>query len=58
MCVNPENKLPYPVTLIEKAMREAHIGVKPNQASKKQALEVTAKLKEHLPLERAQMKLD
>lgn len=56
-CVNPTNKHPYPVSMIEKAMRECHIAVKPNKSSKQQALEAIPKLREHLPIQRAQMRV-
>jgi len=56
-CVNPESKRPYPVSMIEKAMKECHIAVKPNKNSKQQALEAIVKLKETLPIERAQMRI-
>lgn len=56
-CVNPELKRPYPVTTIEKAMKDIHYSVKPNQNAKQQALQVIKLLKETLPLERAQMRL-
>jgi len=56
-CVNPESKRPYPVSMIEKAMKECHIAVKPNKNSKQQALEAIVKLKEKLPIERAQMRI-
>lgn len=56
-CVNPEMKRPYPVTTIEKAMRDIHYSVKPNQNAKQQALQVIKTLKETLPLERAQMRM-
>jgi len=56
-CVNPESKRPYPVSIIEKAMKECHIAVKPNKSSKQQALETIAKLKDTLPIERAQMRM-
>ena len=56
-CVNPESKRPYPVSMIEKAMKECHIAVKPNKNSKQQALETIGKLKETLPIERAQMRM-
>ena len=56
-CVNPESKRPYPVSMIEKAMRECHVAVKPNKSSKQQALETIAKLKASLPIERAQMRM-
>lgn len=35
-CVNPETKRPYPVSMIEKAMKDAHISVKPNRNAKQQ----------------------
>ncbi|CAB3360367.1 ribosome maturation protein SBDS [Cloeon dipterum] len=57
MCVNPETKRPYPVTMIEKAMKDVHFSVKPNRNTKQQALEVIPTLKESLPLERAQMRI-
>ncbi len=43
--------------MIEKAMRECHVALKPNKSAKQQALETLAKLKEHLAIERAQMRL-
>lgn len=56
-CVNPETKRPYPVSIIEKSMREAHFSIRPNKSAKQQALEVIRLLKETMPLERSQMKL-
>ncbi|XP_050302265.1 ribosome maturation protein SBDS [Anthonomus grandis grandis] len=58
-CLNPELKRPYPVTIIEKAMKDAHYSVKPNQTTKVQALAVIKLLKESnsIPIERAQMRL-
>ena len=56
-CVNPETKVPYPVSIIEKAMKECHVAVKANKGAKQQALETVAKLKAQLPIERAQMRL-
>lgn len=35
-CVNPETKRPYPVTMIEKAMKDIHFSVKPNRNCKQQ----------------------
>ena len=32
-CVNPDTKRPYPVSMIEKAMKECHIAVKPNKGT-------------------------
>ncbi|RVE65133.1 hypothetical protein OJAV_G00133630, partial [Oryzias javanicus] len=39
-CVNPDTKRPYPVSLIERAMKDIHYSVKPNKSAKQQALEV------------------
>jgi ribosome maturation protein SDO1 len=56
-CVNPETNRPYPVTIIEKAMKDAHYSIKPNKGVKPQALDVIRILKEHIPLEKAQMRV-
>ncbi|XP_013385789.1 ribosome maturation protein SBDS-like [Lingula anatina] len=58
-CVNPDTKRPYTVTMIEKAMKDAHISVKPSKSTKQQALEVIKELKEFkgINIERAQMRL-
>jgi len=56
-CVNPESKRPYPVSIIEKAMKECHVSVKPNKSSKQQALETIGKLQASLPIERAMMRM-
>ncbi|XP_015604491.1 ribosome maturation protein SBDS [Cephus cinctus] len=56
-CVNPETKRPYPVSMIEKAMKDIHFSVKPNRNAKQQALDVIQQLKTVMPLERAQMRL-
>lgn len=55
--VNPETKRPYPVSMIEKAMKQVHFSLKPNRTAKQQALEAIAKLKPVIPIEKAQMKL-
>ncbi|KAI4460883.1 ribosome maturation protein sbd [Holotrichia oblita] len=39
-CLNPELKRPYPVTMIEKAMKDIHYSVKAHQSTKQQALQV------------------
>lgn len=57
MCVNPETKRPYPVTIIEKALHELHFSVKPNRTSKQQALEVIPKLRETMSIDRAKMRV-
>lgn len=56
-CVNPDLKRPYPVTMIEKAMKDLHYSVKPNQSAKQQALNVIKLLKETIPIERAKMRI-
>ena len=38
-------------------MKQVHFSVKPNKNTKQQALEVITKLKEVIPIEKAQMKL-
>ena len=35
-CVNPDTKRPYPVTFIEKAMKDLHFSVKPTKSTKQQ----------------------
>lgn len=57
MCINPEVKKPYPVTMIQKAMKDAHYSVKLNQNTKQQSLHVIKLLKESIPIERVQMRL-
>ncbi|KAF6204215.1 hypothetical protein GE061_002555 [Apolygus lucorum] len=56
-CVNPETKRPYPVSMIEKAMKDIHFSIKPNRNAKQQTLDVIPQLKAVMPLERAQMRL-
>lgn len=56
-CVNPETNRPYPVTIIEKSMKDAHYSIKPNKNVKSQALDVIKLLKEHIPIEKAQMRV-
>lgn len=58
-CLNPELKRPYPVTMIEKAMKDVHYSIKPNQSTKQQVLQVIKLIKEKdaIPLERAKMRL-
>lgn len=58
-CVNPELRRPYPVTIIEKAMKEVHYSIKPNQSTKQQVLQVIKLIKEKdaIPIERAKMRL-
>lgn len=56
-CVNPDTKRPYPVGVIERAMKEIHYSVKPTRGTKQQALEVIKQLKESIPIARAQMRI-
>lgn len=57
-CINPETRRPYPVTMIEIAMKDQiHFSIKPNRNAKQQALEVITQLKAVMPLERAQMRI-
>lgn len=56
-CINSETKRPYPVSIIEKSMKQIHFSVKSNKSNKQQALEVIKGLKAVLPIERANMKL-
>jgi len=57
MCVDPETKRPYPVTVIEKAMHEAHFSLKANRSAKQQALDVIPQLRESMKIERAKMRV-
>ena len=39
-CINPESRRPYTITMIERALRDAHFNVDPKRPAKAQALEV------------------
>jgi ribosome maturation protein SDO1 len=58
-CLNPQTKLPYPVSMIETAMSDMHISINPNLAAKQQALDVIKQLQKNpkLPISRAQMRV-
>ncbi|XP_023946856.2 ribosome maturation protein SBDS [Bicyclus anynana] len=56
-CVNPETKRPYPVSIIEKAMKDIHFSVNVNKSAKQQSLDVIPLIKKEIPLERAQMRV-
>ncbi|XP_058817966.1 ribosome maturation protein SBDS [Topomyia yanbarensis] len=56
-CINPETKRPYPVSIIEKSMKDVHYSIKPHRNAKQQALEVIKLLQATIPLERAKMRL-
>eukprot|EP01084_Bolivina_argentea_P270424 459818_1 len=58
-CVNKETKKPFPVSVIENAMKELHFNVNINKPSKLQAINLISLLQEQkMPIERAQMKLN
>ncbi|XP_055911535.1 ribosome maturation protein SBDS [Eupeodes corollae] len=58
LCVNPETRRPYPSTIIEKSLKEAHFSVKLNKNTKQQTLEAIKLLKEQqFPLDRSRMKV-
>lgn len=56
-CVNPTTKRPYPVTMIEKGMKDIHYSVKQNRNAKQQALDIIPQLKNIMEIERAQMRI-
>lgn len=56
-CINSETKRPFPVSIIEKAMKEVHFSINPKKSTKQQALAVIKQLKEVLPIERCMMRL-
>ncbi len=56
-CVNPETQRPYTLSLIERALHDIHFSVVAGKSAKAQALRAIAALKQHMPLERAKMKL-
>ena len=56
-CINPSNNRPYPLTVIERALKEAHFSIDPKRAAKAQALEALSILQTRFPIERARMRL-
>jgi ribosome maturation protein SDO1 len=58
-CINPISKRPYPVSIIEKALRDAHFAVVPSKTAKAQLLKALQVLKDHgdFTIERARMKV-
>jgi len=57
-CVNKETKKPFPVSVIENALKDLHVNINMNKSSKVQAVEFITLLQENsMPIERAQMKL-
>ena len=72
MCVNPDTKRPYSTTVIEKTLKDCHFTMKSNRSVKQhviilktlllitfnfQALEAIPKLREHIKIDRAKMRL-
>ncbi|XP_055373319.1 ribosome maturation protein SBDS [Condylostylus longicornis] len=57
LCINPDTKHPYSVSMIEKFLKDAHFSVKFNKNAKQQTLEAIKLLKQNIPLERSKMKL-
>lgn len=57
-CVNPDTQRPYTLSLIDKALRDAHFAVVLGKSAKQQALKaVTALQKSGFSIERARMKV-
>lgn len=56
-CINPENKRPYPTSMIIKAMKDTHFSSNLNKSAKQLALETIPKLKSIIPIERAEMRI-
>ncbi|KAJ3343150.1 hypothetical protein HDU93_009700 [Gonapodya sp. JEL0774] len=59
MCVNPESKRPYPVTMIEQTMQDVGFSVNTGKGAKQQALDLIRLLQSSstLPIARARMRL-
>ena len=60
MCVNPETRMPYPLSTIERYMKETmHFAPSTNKSAKQQALSVMKQLEQSsdFPVRRAQMRL-
>lgn len=56
-CINPETHRPYTITMIERALRDAHFNLDPKRPAKAQALEALPLLQQRFPIERARMRL-
>ena len=58
-CLNPSTRLPYPPSLIERAMSDVGFAVVPNKTAKAQALELISILvkRKEFPIVRARMKV-
>nr|ADD37992.1 Ribosome maturation protein SBDS [Lepeophtheirus salmonis] len=56
-CVNPDTKRPYSISMIEKAMKECHIAIKPNKSAKQQVRDTVLKLQASISIEIARMQV-
>jgi len=56
-CINVESGRPFPLSVIEKAMREIHFSINPKKRTKAMALQLIPQLQDVLPIDRAQMRL-
>ena len=56
-CINPQTARPYTVSMIEKALRDAHFSINPTKSAKQQALKAVPLLQRTLAIERARMRL-
>jgi len=56
-CVNIETKKPFPLAMIENAMKEIHFAINVNKSSKSQAIALIKELQAIMPIQRAQMKV-
>ncbi|KAI0564720.1 Ribosome maturation protein SBDS [Gracilaria domingensis] len=57
-CVDPNTNRPFSVGVIERAMKDTlHYAVLPNKSAKVQAQAVIKELQKHMPISRAQMRL-
>jgi len=56
-CINTDNNLPFPVSIIQQAMKDLKFSLKPNRSTKQQALELIPELRKELPIARAQMRI-
>uniref|UniRef100_A0AC34RSG1 Ribosome maturation protein SBDS n=1 Tax=Panagrolaimus sp. JU765 TaxID=591449 RepID=A0AC34RSG1_9BILA len=57
MCVNTDTKRPYSSAVIEKTLKDCHFTMKANRSIKQHALEAIPKLREHIKIDRAKMRL-
>ena len=55
--VNPENNRSYTISMIQNAMKQIHYSVSITKSAKQQALEVIKKLRQVMPIARANMLL-